>query len=258
MVRMTPPSPWPSPHSPPHLGHADVHVWCAELDLPRTTLDRYTHLLAPDEQERADRFKFERDRIRYIAGRGWLRILLGRYLDRDPRELRFSYSAYRKPALVDASDPSSRRELKFNLSHCEGIAVYGIALDEEVGIDVERVRPVHDSAAIADRFFSPLERKALRRLPVSAWDEGFFRCWTRKEAYIKACGEGLSLPLTSFDVTVSGPAALLRSHAGDPAAWSLVHLLPADGFVGVVALRRKQAHITCLRADLEALEPSFN
>lgn len=249
-------STWPFQGSPPRVGRDDVHLWRGYLDVVDSVVTHWASILSPDEQERADRFHSPLDRDRYITGRARLRIVLGRYLDQDPGELRFSYSPYGKPALVPAANTHPSTELHFNLSHCEGLVIYAVARGRNVGIDLERVREVEDSDYIARRFFSRRENTALRKLPARKWNEGFFQCWTRKEAYIKASGEGLSLPLDSFDVTVTGPAALMRTHSDDAARWSLVHLRPAAGYVGALAVNGSGIRLSCYELTDGELEPS--
>ncbi|MFN2207085.1 MAG: 4'-phosphopantetheinyl transferase family protein, partial [Candidatus Promineifilaceae bacterium] len=218
----------------PPLDENSVHVWCAELDQPQGRVEYYGSLLSSDERERAARFHFDRHRNAYTAGRGMLRVLLGRYLTQPPEDIDISYSHYGKPLLSD-------NRLQFNLAHSGGLALFVFTLHDEVGVDIERERDLRDALAIAERFFSPSERAALRELPDSERVPAFFRCWTRKEAFIKAVGEGLSYPLADFDVTLAPgePARLLSIRGSEEEArrWSLQSLdLPAGNF-GAVALQ---------------------
>ena len=226
---------WPAGPTDPQLDENSVHVWCAELDQPQERVDGYRSLLSADELERAARFRFDRHRDAYIAGRGILRVLLGCYLAQPPEKIDISYSQYGKPHL-------SNNRLQFNLAHSGGLALFVFTLHDEVGVDIERERDLRDALAIAERFFSLAERVVLRELPESEQIPAFFRCWTRKEAFIKAVGEGLSYPLADFDVTLAPgePARLLsiRGSQEEAGRWSLVSLdLPA-GYDGAVALRR--------------------
>jgi len=225
---------WPSGPLKPQLDENSVHVWCAELAQPQERIDGYRSLLSADELERAVRFRFDRHRNDYIAGRGMLRVLLGRYLKHPPEAAKISYSHYGKPLLPD-------NRLQFNLAHSGGLALFVFTLHDEVGVDIEQERDLRDALAIAERFFSPSERAALRELPDSERVPAFFRCWTRKEAFIKAVGEGLSYPLADFDVTLAPgePARLLSIRGSEEEArrWSLQSLdLPAGNF-GAVALQ---------------------
>lgn len=211
-----------------------VHLWRAWLEPAPEVLRRLEAHLSEDERARAARFVFPVHRVRYAAGRGILRELLGRYLGRDPREVRFRYTAHGKPELDEPGHPP----LRFNLSNCEAMALAGFVRGREIGVDVEELRPMPDGAAIAERFFSAPEQAVFRALPPETRDQGFFNCWTRKEAYIKAVGEGLSMPLDRFDVAFAPgePAALLatRPDPAQAARWTLREADPAPGWVGAV------------------------
>lgn len=225
--------PWPTGPQQPILTSGVVHVWQSALVVPAGDLAHYTALLAEDERERADRFHFERDRSAYIAGRGMLRDLLGRYLSKPSAVLEISYSEYGKPYL-----PGS--DLQFNLAHSGGIALFAFTLEEAVGVDVEMEREMSDALAIAERFFSPGERETLRSLPREEQMPAFFRCWSRKEAFIKGVGEGLSYPLDAFDVSLApGEEARLltvRGSAVEAAHWSLLAMELPVGYQGALAV----------------------
>jgi 4'-phosphopantetheinyl transferase len=212
----------------------EVHIWHASLERPVKTVERMRRLLAPDEHSHADRYRFERDRSRYIVGRALLRCLLARYTGAAPEELEFEYGEFRKPAL--------RGGPWFNLSHSGAIALYAFSSAGEIGIDVEIDDADFASERIAERFFSPAEVSVLRSLPVHAQPRAFLSCWTRKEAFIKARGDGLSLALDSFDVTLAPgtPAALLRTAwcSEEPERWRLEDLSDRKaGYVAAVAIR---------------------
>lgn len=214
------------------LGKRDVHVWATELDAGPAVVDSYLRLLSPDEIARARRFRFDRDRDRYVVGRGWLRALLASYLGVEPSSLRFSYSRYGKPDLLQPSRP-----LSFNLSHSGGFAVGAVCPGAEIGVDVELLQPEPARERVPEHFFSPDEVRTLRSLPEAQQSEAFFRCWTRKEAFIKARGDGMSLALDSFDVTLRAEDSprLLRTawDAGEAACWTLHDV--SDSFPGYVA-----------------------
>jgi 4'-phosphopantetheinyl transferase len=178
-------------------------------------------LLSADERQRAARFVFERDRRRYAAARARLRQLLGERLGVAPESLQFVYSPHGKPAL--ARRPG-QRDLRFNLSHCGDVAAYAFAEGREVGVDVEAVRPLPGADEVAMRFFSHRERAAYLRLAASARPQGFFDCWTRKEAFVKALGHGLSHPLEAFDVSLTP-------------GWTISSFVPGPGLVGAVAVQ---------------------
>lgn len=228
---------WPSAPTDLTLASHDVHVWRIPLGLTSSQVETLRQTLAPDELSRANRFRFEKDRRRYIAARGALRRILSRYLDVDPAQLGFSYTDYGKPALIP---PSQLQTLNFNLSHSHQLALIAITDQRQVGIDIEHVRPVPDLGHLAQRFFSAQENAALEALPEEEKLRGFFNCWTRKEAYIKARGQGLSAPLGQFDVSLTPrePARLLNVR-GDPqeaTRWSLLDLTPAPGYVAALAV----------------------
>ncbi len=217
----------------------DVHVWKTPLDLDSAQLDPLAVLLSPAEQARAARFRFERDRRRFIAARGFLRSLLGRYLGANPRAIEFTLNDYGKPAIEGAA-------IRFNLSHSHGLALAAFALGREVGIDVEQIREGVTGDRIAERFFSPLEAAELVALPEVEQTEAFFRCWTRKEAWIKAVGHGLSIPLNSFDVTIGRHdvrLAATRPDIAEAERWTLCHLDPEPGFTGALAVEGKLAEV---------------
>jgi 4'-phosphopantetheinyl transferase len=208
----------------------EIHVWRASLDCDQRVLHQFDGTLAPDEKNRAQRFVFQPDRNSYIAARGVLRELLGKYLNRAPGEIEFDYGAQGKPAL---RNESSERPVQFNVSHSHGMALFAFAVGRQVGVDVELMRPDFAGEKIAERFFSPQEVMELRSLPTAVKDEGFFLCWTRKEAYIKARGEGLQIPLKSFHVSLT-PEKPARLQADDRSRWSLRSLRLEGGYVGAV------------------------
>ena len=207
------------------LGSNEVHVWRALLDELPPQIDSFLHTLATDEQSRADRFYFQRDRERFITAHGVLRAILGLYLNRAPKCLSFCYSSHGKPALAWESGGDA---IRFNMSHSHGVALYAVTRGREVGIDLEFIRRDLEVEQIAERFFSRRETATLRALPADLRKYAFFLCWTRKEAYIKARGEGLSLPLDQFDVSLipGKPAALLntRPDSDEALRWALREL----------------------------------
>ena len=232
-------SPVPSWGLPPEtliLGSDEIHVWRVTLDQTTSQIESFRHTLAADEQAKAERFYFRRDREHFIVARGVLRALLGFYLNKAPGCLSFRYSSHGKPALAweSGGDP-----VRFNLSHSHGVALYAVTRGREVGIDLEYIRSDLAVEQIAERFFSRREIAMLRALPIDLRTYAFFLCWTRKEAYLKARGEGLSLPLDQFDVSLipGEPAALLSTDCGSPEAlrWSLQELTPAPGYVAALA-----------------------
>ncbi len=235
---------WHSPTKQLIIKDDEVHVWLTELNVKPSVLENLKNTLSTDELERANRFHFEKDRHHFIAARGILRVILGGYLDMKPRELNFTYNTHGKPRVLnEIASP----EVNFNLSHSHGLALYAVTLGREIGIDIERVRTNLSFERLAKRFFSPLEFQMLSSLPPSERIEGFFNCWTRKEAYIKAMGEGLSIPLNQFHVTLKpGERARIVSIKGDSnlaSGWSLHSLTPAPGYAGALAVHGRTVRI---------------
>ena len=229
-------SSWQVPAAFPVLGQEEVHVWRAELAADGARLQALEAILAADERARARRFLHARDGSNFIVARGLLRVILGRYLDRPPQQLRFSYRPYGKPAL----DSEGSAELCFNLAHSGGLVLYAVTLRREVGIDLERIADRIEFAAIARRFFAPAEQAALAALPPPQLSEGFFNCWTRKEACLKAWGGGLSQPLDQFVVSLvpGEPAALLQAppSASERSHWTLQAIDPGTGYAAALAV----------------------
>lgn len=212
------------------LPAGEVHVWRHRLEQPQELQETFLRTLAEDERARANRFHFDKHRRHFVAGRGFLRALLARYLNTTPEEVQFAYGPYGKPVL----DGEHRENtLRFNASHSGDWAVYAFVQDHEIGVDVEHIKPDFETEGIAERFFSALEVQTLYALADEEKPAAFFRCWTRKEAYIKALGSGLSHPLDSFDVTFAPgePAALSRAEG-----WSLFDLDVAPEYAAALAI----------------------
>jgi 4'-phosphopantetheinyl transferase len=218
--------PWP---------HDEVHVWRATLALPEAAADRLKQCLSAEERDRMGRFHFEQDRRRHLIGRGVLRTLLGRYLNLVPQDLRFRTGAAGKPHLA-----SGQGQLQFNVSHSGEYVLIAIADGRAVGVDVEEVHDDFDVDEVAVHFFSADEQRDLETFTGRAKIEAFYDCWTRKEAYLKAQGAGLSLPLDQFDVSLrpGEPARLIatRPDPAEAARWQLSGLGVADGYKAAVAV----------------------
>lgn len=241
---------WRAPTANLTLDADEVHAWRASLEQPPARLERLLSTLAPEERERAARFHFERDRRRYIAGRGLLRDILSRYLNLPPDSLRFSYTPYGKPYLAEGCRDG---RLRFNVSHSGELALYAVSRGRELGVDVELMRADIEYAEIASRFFSGREVASLLALPAHLRQEAFFLCWTRKEAYVKGVGEGLSLPLHSFDVSLTPgePASLLavRGDAREAARWTLRGLEPGAGYCAALVAEGEGWRLKCWQWD---------
>jgi 4'-phosphopantetheinyl transferase len=215
------------------LRDEEIHVWHGPLQPSHAEVAHLAQCLSLDELERAERFRFEKNRNEFIFARGLLRTLLGCYLGSSPADLRFAYSPHGKPGL------SGKNTLDFNLSHTDGMMVLAFARHRKIGVDIEKVRRDFKVEEIAERFFSVAERLALREIPEPERYAAFFRCWTRKEAYIKARGEGLSHPLHQFDVSLepAQAAALLgtRPDAAETKRWSLWDLAILPDYAAALA-----------------------
>ena len=191
------------------LRQNEVHVWIASLDRRQSELSFFQSILAQDEIGRADRFHFQKDRERFVAGRGLLRMILSSYLGVPPREIIFTYGSHGKPGL---KRQDGQPAVEFNLAHSAGKAIYAMTKDRSVGVDIESIQTAFPVEDVARNFFSSTELSAFRALPITLRTEAFFKCWTRKEAFIKALGDGLSCPLSDFDVSLAPgePARLLN------------------------------------------------
>ncbi|HVF92188.1 MAG TPA: 4'-phosphopantetheinyl transferase superfamily protein [Blastocatellia bacterium] len=226
------------------LGGRAVHVWRIDLARPPARVEALLKILSPDEEERAARFYFQKDRDHYTVARGSLRLILARYLDAEARDLRFSYSEYGKPSLIS---PGTEADLRFNLSHSGHLALAGVTYGRDIGIDIEQVREDFAGGKIAERFFSEREVACLRSMPDDWQAKAFFSCWTRKEAYIKARGEGLSMPLDKFDVAFApGEAPALLATRIDPREverWSLHDIGIDEGFAAALAVEGRDLRL---------------
>lgn len=220
-----------------HLTQDIVHVWLAPLVQEPLAIGRHHAALSADEQVQAAKFYFDRDRNRYIVAHGILHILLGQYLACDPRVLRFRVNPYGKPSL-DLSP--AEHTLRFNLSHSHEMALLAFVYEREIGVDIEYMRNITDYDQLARVSFSPNERQVLGTLSGSDKRQGFYNCWTRKEAYIKARGMGLSLPLALFDVSLlpGEPARLLasREDGREVERWHMRDLAPEADYAGALCI----------------------
>jgi 4'-phosphopantetheinyl transferase len=231
------------------LAAGEVHVWCATLGRPPDEIAELASLLSPDEQERAARYRVAQARDEFQVSRALLRVLLGRYLNRGPSRLEFRPGPQGKPALAGAAP------LSFNVSHSSGAALIAVRAGGEVGVDLEQVRPFENDLGLAERFFCAAESAALQALGDDR-REAFFHVWTRKEAYLKAGGLGLSGGLERVEVSVppDDPARVLRIDGSEDAArrWSLRALAPLPGYVGALALEGHDYRLRCWRLGPEA------
>lgn len=215
----------------------EIHIWSVSLDQLSSRFPILSELLSVDERMRAERLHLEKQRKHFVICRGVLRIILGHYLGIDPIKLRFCYRKYGKPALTNACNGMP---VHFNLSRSEGIALYAFTRSHEIGVDIEWVRDLWEKDAIAGQFFSATEIHILYALPEDKKKNAFFKLWTRKEAYIKALGDGLHRPLNSFAVSLAPTqsVSLLETSRGSQQAaqWAIGELHPASGFVAAFAV----------------------
>jgi 4'-phosphopantetheinyl transferase len=238
-------STWAIPPNQLVLESCEVHIWRVSLQNASTQAQKLQGLLADDEINRAQNFHFSYDRDRFVAVRGLLRILLTFYIQIPPEQIKFCYSSRGKPTL--ASNQNSTI-LNFNISHSRELALLAFTYNETIGIDVEYIRPEIVREQIAERFFSVQEAATLRALPDNLQPMAFFNCWTRKEAFIKATGEGLSRPLDQFSVSLApGEPAKLLDIQGEPQELSNWHVQELDvgpdyGAALVVKKPVKQIH----------------
>jgi 4'-phosphopantetheinyl transferase len=225
-----------------------VHVWTFELSAPSNVVESLRNYLDEDEISRAERFRFRHLQVGYVVAHGVLRRLLADYLGVNPAELHFGYNEQAKPRMADPDC-----NLRFNLSHSGTLGACAFALNCEIGVDIEQIRTMPDLFDIARRFFSPDECKDLETVAADKREVAFFDCWTRKEAYIKAIGGGLSVPLDSFRVSLleGEPAQLLRVRPGDPGPWTIQEFDAGPGYRGAVAYNEDPRHLVIHRTTAE-------
>lgn len=222
-----------------------LHLWVGRFSALAARGAYFESLLAADEGQRAARFVADGVREHFIVARGMLRVLAGHYLNVRPGAIRFTYGARGKPALPES-------DIHFNLSHSGDVIVAGFIAGRDVGVDVEEIRPMPEMKRVAMDNFSAAEFAAWAALPPETQMRAFYICWTRKEAYIKATGDGFRLPLADFDVSFSPDETprLLRVAGDDPARWSLLHLDPAPGYVGAACVEGSAPHLTIYEAGM--------
>jgi len=219
------------------LPEDEVHLWRVDLEALRGQESQWEKLLSSDEKARAARFRSPLDQRRYATTRGLLRRILAGYLDADPSILSFCYSEKEKPSLAGANSDA----IAFNVSHSGGVSLLAFTRGREIGVDVEQIRQDFDLEAIARRFFSEHERREMFALVPEERFEAFYRCWTRKESYIKATGDGLSLPLYQFDVSIvaSDCDALIatRPDSNEAAKWSMREVAAGTGYAAALCVK---------------------
>jgi 4'-phosphopantetheinyl transferase len=227
---------WPRAHLPVTFPQGRIDVYSVRLDEPATSVPEAT-ILSPDERARSQRFHFEKDRIHFCRCRAALRELLAGYLASPAEEIRFEYMASGKPQLAP---DQNLRGLQFNVSHSANMGLIAIGSGHRLGVDIERIRADVDTNALAERFFSLRERAGLKALPAHLRVPAFFACWTRKEAFLKATGDGLSFPLADFSVSTDPEndpeLEEITGNVEVQKKWFLSDLKPIDGFRAAVAV----------------------
>jgi 4'-phosphopantetheinyl transferase len=240
-----PPCSWPEPPGALSLGSGEVHLWCASLEPAESEVAPLRDVLSEDECRRAADFLSGPLRNRFIVGRARLRLILARYLAVAPRAIRFQYCDLGKPVLAA---PWNGGGLSFNLAHSRALAVYAVAADRDVGVDIEGIRPLTNMTRLIERWFAPEEIEQWRQLPLELRTLGFFSGWTRKEAWLKAVGSGLSFPLDQIVVSLTpeGPARIvsIRGDARAADAWWMDGNSPAPGYVAAVAVRGEPVSVS--------------
>jgi 4'-phosphopantetheinyl transferase len=226
---------WAAAPLAPTLPPGEVHVWRIDLDVPPRQLSVLSATLSPGEHERANRFRFERHRDRWVTARGTLRAILGGYLGRAPGTLELMTDVYGKPFLRDGDRPAA---LRFNLAHADGVALLAIAWRREVGVDVEREAVERADLAVARRMFAPDEALALEGMPAPLRCRAFFALWTAREAYAKAIGRGLE-----------------AMRETPPAGWTVRQLPLGPAYAGAVAVERGAEAVRCWHWQARSMTP---
>lgn len=245
-------------HSRANIAGSDdsISVWKVGLEWAKSDIEVATEILSSDEQKRASRFHRVRDRKHFIVARASLRLILARYLNVDPRQISLQHNAFGKPRLTDGAHYP---DVRFNVAHSRGVALYALAIGREIGVDLEFIEPDFATMGLARNLFAPEEVAALSTLRNEDFVEGFYRCWTRKEAYVKAKGLGLSLPLNSFVVSVGPPSEtplLLaeRNEIGEQNRLTLLDVIVGEGFAATLAVEcRTQLRLGTSHNELTAV-----
>jgi 4'-phosphopantetheinyl transferase len=238
---------WSAPPGAASLDWETVHVWAMSLQVPGEEMNRLAKMLVPSERRRAQSFHFDRDRNRFVVGRGLVRTLLAHYLHTQPEAIWLEYSPNGKPLLAGRF---ARSGLQFNLAHCEDLALLAVARGRVVGIDLERIRVIDDAQETAAWFCSPRENYEFQSLPPDERAPAFYRLWTRKETWLKAIGQGIGQSLEKVEVSFlpGEPARFVRlpDEVGTPASgWNLQELTPATGFVAALTVPGEAARLFC-------------
>ncbi|MEA5511279.1 4'-phosphopantetheinyl transferase superfamily protein [Crocosphaera sp. UHCC 0190] len=232
---------WSFPTKSITLNKIDVHLWCMNLDLSKEQVDQRFQILNDQEQIKAQRFRFEQHQRRFIVARSTLKNILSHYLQIPPVQITFEYSYLGKPKL---SDEINSRQLEFNLSHSQELAIYGITCDRLIGVDVEYIRPMSDAEQLAKRFFCPQEAEKIKTLSPPDKDQAFFQLWTAKEAYLKATGEGISGGLDKVEISLDSPLQLINLPH-----WQLLSFVPQIDYLAAIVVPGNLGNVSYWKAD---------
>ncbi len=233
---------WHVPDYFPGIEPGVLHIWRSIYDPSAATKENF---LSQEEKARHDRFHFERDRRRFRFSHGLLRRLLAGYLNQQPHEIKFCYTQYGKPYIETSENQSG---VEFNMSHSGDLVLVGITRSIPIGVDVEKIEPLPDMDQVAGRFFAKGEQKDLFSLSGSKKITAYYQCWTRKEAVIKASGEGLSMPLDSFRVSLLPEEPVRVINSSDEKPWTLFDLTPAGGYAAAAAAPVSNLQVCCFSA----------
>ena len=226
---------WENPAHFPDLCANEVHIWRADLLERSKQVESFMNVLSTAEKERANRFHFKKDREQFIVAKGISRLLLSNYIPSSAKEITFEFNAYGKPCLT-GSHP-----LQFNISHAGGLGLFAFVLTSPIGVDIEKIKQDIEIQKIAKRFFSIAETNKILNLPKPQQVDAFFNCWTRKEAFIKAHGEGLSLPLSEFEVSILDTERVkilaINWASTEVNHWNLLKISPKKTWKAAVAVK---------------------
>lgn len=218
--------------NPREISDNEIHIYQSYINKPPSETDNFRNILSQDELQKADRYKFDSDRNNYITCRAILRNILSQYTDFSPEDINFSYTDKGKPYLKN-------NEINFNVAHSNNYAVYALIKEKEVGIDLEFLREIPDALKIASRYFSSSEITDLKKISDAKLDRAFLNCWTRKEAFIKATGDGLSYPLSDFSVSLDSDLPeilLIKKKPNEIKKWSLYDVEVEAGYISSLAV----------------------
>lgn len=237
---------WQRPPASAAVAGGQVHIWRARLDAADSEIVRMAQLLAAAERARAERFRFVQDRRRFVAAHGALRAILGRYLGLAPEQVELEQEPSGKPQLTAASNTAG---LQFSLAHSDDLALCAVTQGAPVGIDIEMQRPLPELEMIAQRFFTAGEQAALRALGGQAQSDGFYTCWTVKEAYVKAVGLGLAFPLHEVETSpASGHLLAIGADVAEAKRWRVLSFRPAAGYIAALATRQPDISVRFFNA----------